>query len=467
LNAPHLVDDSDSKIITTRKEVAKLKLTLEELLKSLSIDQDQKYPTEMHIFMHIVKEEHKIYDSVFKELIRQVTVNMIERGNILAEIRDRYSRMFSKIPDHIQNLYTELVAHRKLNSRLSEELNRAKENMTELMGHLQFVREHDQLVGQQAYEAEEKLYAILNEAGSAEESMEEFHNLYKMQRNRLESQLKESEKEKRLWVVAATHLAVRIGKEYGYHDLEALEKCEEGRVRITNHMVTIIGDANHIELRALENKIDEWRLKILVISKSIVEEDSRNVEVLGKVKKMMQKILSNLKTNEPQNDIELGHPLLSNFNIHDVASLVEYLEYWIDQVLGISTRFTSGKDRLVREEVVQCRKLTNNWIEAGYKLLRRNQDSTSGEEFLRMNEGLRNIFKEIFEWLYRLEIRATGEDGIASLVVLIQSQIEDRLALVKGSAKKAPLTSVERTQTIQSLTYWIEQVGVLSSRGIN
>ncbi|KAJ3336337.1 Axonemal dynein light chain domain-containing protein 1, partial [Kappamyces sp. JEL0680] len=68
------------KIITTRKEVAKLKRTMQELLKTLDIDDEQLYPTEMHQFMYIIKEENKIYDTVFKELIRQVTVNMIERG---------------------------------------------------------------------------------------------------------------------------------------------------------------------------------------------------------------------------------------------------------------------------------------------------------------------------------------------------------------------------------------------------
>ena len=399
---------------------------MQDLLKSLEIDGKQEYPTEMDFFMHIIREENKICDTVFQEVIRQVTVNMTERGEILSEIRNRYAQMFKKIPAHVLNLHTELVAHRKLNRRLSEELHRAKESLAEMLDNLIFVREHDSLVTQQAEEAREKLLAIMNEAESAEESREEFHNLYKLQRVRLEQSLRVAEKEKRLWVDAATHLAMRMGKEYGMPDFLALQKCEEGRLRITNHIIVLVGDHNNTDLLSLEQKVDEWRFKITKISKEIVQADYKNVEILAGVKKSMRKVLQNLITNEPQNEIELGHRLLNDFHVMDVASLNEQLEYWIDQVLGVSSRFTSGKDVILREEIVNTRKMTNSWVEAGFKVLRRNQDSTSGEEYLSMNDSLRSLQQSIFDWMTKLETRISGEDGVSSLVFLIQSQIEDR-----------------------------------------
>jgi hypothetical protein len=399
---------------------------MQELLKSLSIDEDQDYPTEMHQFVHVIREENKIYDTVFQELIRQVTVNMVERGEVLSEIRNRYSKMFQKIPEHILSLHNELVAHRKLNRRLSEELNRARENIAEMVSHLQFVQEHDKAVTNQAYEAQEKLISILNEAESAEESMEEFHNLYKTQRSRLEHSLRQSEKEKQLWVQAATNLAIRIGDNYGIKDLMAIQKCEDARIRVTNHILFLTSDYNHNELRAVEHRIDDWRQKVTDISKEIVDEDFSNIELLGKLKKQMKKILHNLVTNEPQNDVELAHKLLNELHIYDVSSLVEHLEYWVDQVLTISVRFTSGKDNVIREEIVVARKLTNVWVEAAFKFLRRSQDGTSGDEFLAMNDSLKNMQMNVFEWMAKLEARASGEDGIANMVLLIQSQIEDR-----------------------------------------
>lgn len=68
---------------------------------------------------------------------------MFERGDILNEVRKRYSRMFIKIPRHIKGLHTELVAQRKLNRRLSEELIRSRETINDLLKELEFVRQHD------------------------------------------------------------------------------------------------------------------------------------------------------------------------------------------------------------------------------------------------------------------------------------------------------------------------------------
>lgn len=406
--------------------MAKLKEAMQDLLQSLDVEGDTPYPTEMDTFMHIIREENKICQSVFQEIIRQVTVNMVERGEILSDIRKRYAKMFHKIPAHILQLHTELVAHRKLNRRLSEELHRAKDNIYDMLDQLNFVREHDDMVTEQAKEAQDKLLAILNEAESAEESREEFHNLYKMQRERLENQLRQSEKEKRLWVSAATNLALRMGKEYGMPDFLALHKCEEGRLRITKHIIVIISDNNNSDLRSVEHKVDDWRFKATQISKEIVQADYKCVEILAGVKKSMRKVLHNLTTNEPQNEIELAHRLLNDFHVYDVSSLNEQLEYWIDQVLHVSSRFMSGKDVAIREEIVKARKMTTAWVESGFRVLRRNQDSTSGDEFLAMNESLRAIQQDIFDWMNKLETRIVGEDGISSLVFLIQSQIEDR-----------------------------------------
>ncbi|RKO84325.1 hypothetical protein BDK51DRAFT_37820, partial [Blyttiomyces helicus] len=146
---------------TTRKEVALLKQTMIALLKEIGADMDEDYPTEMHALLVLIEEEQKIYDAVFSEIIRQVTVNMIERGEVIAEIRKRYANMFSKIPKHVRHLHTELVAQRKLNRRLSEELLRSKETVADLLKELEIVRKHDGEVTRQAQDAQEKLVSVL------------------------------------------------------------------------------------------------------------------------------------------------------------------------------------------------------------------------------------------------------------------------------------------------------------------
>ncbi|KAJ3319435.1 Axonemal dynein light chain domain-containing protein 1 [Boothiomyces sp. JEL0866] len=456
---PH--DDLHSKAITTRKEVAHLRNTMRNLIEKIGANEDSPYPTEMDLFMKIIVEEQKIYDTVFQELIRQVTVNMIERGEVLAEIRKRYSNMFMKIPNHILNLHTELIANRKLNRRLTEELVRAKDHIGELLKELDFVREHDALVNSEASQAQEKLMAMLNNAESAEESMEEFHKLYRMQRTRLETQLKIAEKEKRLWVDAATNLALRIGQEYGISDLLLLLRYEDARLRVTNHMVVNISDFNGSELRAIEHKIDEWRGKLLNISKQIVDEDFNDVEILSKIQRMIKKVQKNLVANVPLNEVEEDHKLLNGLHVMDANFLTEQLQEWATLLMFVTSRFTSGKDVSIREEITQVRKISNQWTEACFHLIKRNQSSSNGNEYHHMNTTLTYLQTDIYDWLTKLESRASGEDGIANAVIVLQNQIEDKLKLQLSKTTK--LSPQERTQTIDLLATWVEQIGVLIS----
>jgi hypothetical protein len=175
---------------TNRKEVAILKHTMVNLLRDLGVSEEtEEYPTDMHAFLSVIQEEQKIYDSVFQEIIRQVTVNMSERGDILAEIQSRYATMFAKVPKHVRHLHTELVAQRKLNKRLTEELLKSKDTMSQLVSEVELVRKHDAHVSRQAQDTQEKLVSILTQSDNSEEILEEYHKLYRMQRDRLEAGL--------------------------------------------------------------------------------------------------------------------------------------------------------------------------------------------------------------------------------------------------------------------------------------
>lgn len=291
--------------------------------------------------------------------------------------------------------------------------------------------------------------------------MEEFHKLYRLQRTRLENQLKIAEKEKRLWVDAATNLALRIGQEYGISDLLLLLRYEDARLRVTNHMVVNISDFNGNELRAIEIKIDEWRSKLLDISKQIVDEDFSDVEILAKIQKMIRTVQKNLVSNVPLNEVEEDHKLLNGLHVMDANVLTEQLQEWAGLLMVVTLRFTSGKDVAIREDITLVRKISNQWIEACFHLIKRNQSSSNGNEYQQMNDTLTYLQTDIFDWLTKLESRASGEDGIANAVIVLQNQIEDKLKLQLSKSTK--LSSQERTQTIDLLGSWVEQISVLVS----
>ncbi|KAI8925803.1 hypothetical protein BC831DRAFT_498169 [Entophlyctis helioformis] len=442
-----------------------------KLLREIGADEDQDYPTEMHAFLSIIQEEQKIYDSVFQEVIRQVTVNMIERGDVIAEIRKRYANMFMKIPRHIKNLHTELIAQRKLNRRLSEELIRSKETVADLLRELDFVRKHDAEVTKQAQEAQEKLVSVLTQSDNTDEILEEYHKLYRMQRDRLEEAVRLSEQEKRIWVDAATSLAIRIGQEHGITDLVLLQKHEHGRMRSTNHMISIISETNDAELNAIEKKIEDWRNKLIKLSQSVVEEDHNNMEVLAKMQRSMRMVLKNITVNEPMDTVEADHPLLKVFHIFDVKSLADSLMKWVEQVGFVAVRFTSDRDLTVQEEISYIRKLADVWIEAAGKLLRRNEKGTNGKDYTPLSDIRDKLAAEIEEWLTKLDMRVSGEDGIASQVISLQNQLEDRhddtalqhclYTAYSARDMDKPLPPSERAQLKEALTHWSDQIGVL------
>ncbi|KAI8854573.1 hypothetical protein BC829DRAFT_359696 [Chytridium lagenaria] len=433
------------------------------LLQDIGCDMEQEYPTEMHAFLAIIQEEQKIYDAVFQEIIRQVTVNMIERGDVLAEIRKRYGSMFSKIPRHVRHLHTELVAQRKLNRRLSEELMRSKDVVSDLWGELEAVRKHDVEVTKQAQDAQEKLVSVLTQSDNTDEILEEYHKLYRMQRDRLEEAVRQIEHEKRMWVEAATGLAMRIGQEHGMTDLMLLQKHENSRLRATNHMIVIISGVNETELTGIEKKIDDWRNRIIKLSQAVVDEDLVNINTLTKMQRDMKMVLKNLNANDPVDPIEIEHPLLKMFHIFDVKSLAEHLMRWVENITSVAIRFTSDRDLSLQEDIQYIRKVTEAWIEAGLKLLRRNEKNTNSKDYLPLTEVLTNMGTEIEEWLNKMEMRISGEDGIASHVISLQNQLEDRYTTYSARDFEKPLPGSERTQLKESLGHWIDQIGATLS----
>ena len=52
--------------------------------------------------LRLVKEEQKIYNIIFNEVIRQVSVDCIERGTVLAELRKRYAKMLDRVPRQVK-----------------------------------------------------------------------------------------------------------------------------------------------------------------------------------------------------------------------------------------------------------------------------------------------------------------------------------------------------------------------------
>ncbi len=88
---------------TGRNEVVQLKHTMDSLLKRVGADiVDLKGPTQLHNLLEIVKQEQDIFNIIFYEVIRQVTVECKDRGEILSKLRERYANLLSRVPREIK-----------------------------------------------------------------------------------------------------------------------------------------------------------------------------------------------------------------------------------------------------------------------------------------------------------------------------------------------------------------------------
>jgi len=411
----------------SRREVVLLK---NEMIKSLEkkglIDNkgnDINYPTDMNSFLKVVKEEQQLYDIVLKELIRQVSIQMNERGELLSYLRKRYSNMFSKIPEHILNIHTELIAQNKISERLATELMRSKEVILKLIKEIDEIKIHDQEFTEQAERTQNKLLNILTESDGNDLILEEYQKLYRMQRNRLEENNKLTENEKRTWTNLAITLALRIGREHGFTEILQLQSYCNTRLYSSIQIISFINEEKNKSLNELDKKIDEWSHELINLSHSIIEEDENNIEVLTKLSHEIVLLQNNLDFySDTDNETEFT----KNVNIFDISVLIKSLNDWINMTSKVSIRFTSDRDIIVLEKIKLSKSISQEWCEYAYNYLRKLKKSPNGKRFIAVTDKLNIIIKLIKEWYLKLEVRVTGEDGVASQVISLQNQVEDR-----------------------------------------
>ncbi len=70
-------------------------------------------PSQIHHLLELVKKEQKIYDLAFSEVIRQVSVGCVERGQLLSKLRNKYADLLGRVS-------TQRSADLILNSTLSK-----------------------------------------------------------------------------------------------------------------------------------------------------------------------------------------------------------------------------------------------------------------------------------------------------------------------------------------------------------
>jgi hypothetical protein len=127
-----------------RYEVLALKSTMDQMLEKAGLppeDADLQGPSQVHNLLELVRQEQLVYSICFHELIRQVSVQCAERGELLQEIRSRYTQLLDRVPRQVMSLHEDVLSQRALCKRLSAEFQQLKSRVTSITERLEKVHE--------------------------------------------------------------------------------------------------------------------------------------------------------------------------------------------------------------------------------------------------------------------------------------------------------------------------------------
>ncbi|XP_069834904.1 axonemal dynein light chain domain-containing protein 1 isoform X2 [Dendropsophus ebraccatus] len=357
-----------------RAEVIQLMKVMDTMLKQAGIDEEDvklEGPTQIHNLLELLKTEQNIYNVVFHELIRQVSVECVERGELLAKLRQRYVMLLSKIPQQLLSLYNDLLAQRALDRSLTQEIIYFKNSIGELTEELYQVREHDLRVSRDAKQAQAELAKALTNAKKNANLLEEYRELYELQRSRLERQLLHLTEERDLWSSATYRLARKDTKDL----------CE------------------------IQQITERWRDHISRFQRDLQRSEESSREKLQMICTDLRKWQQHLRENV---FVDWCYRPLPE---EDAAAILQDVKNWEHMLTEEQQRFEGHNVLSGQESLKVASDIHKEWSQLGEKLLRRHEglDGRPAPEHPIM-EDLTSAIEELTEKYRR---RVEGENGVA------------------------------------------------------
>ncbi|XP_058558356.1 axonemal dynein light chain domain-containing protein 1 isoform X2 [Neofelis nebulosa] len=365
-----------------RVEVVQLNDVMDAMLERAGVE-NQEYtgPTKMHKLLHMLKKEQTIYNTVFHELIRQVSVDCADRGELLSKIRERYVQMLDQIARQMIDFYKDMVTQRIMDQRILEELYNFKNVTEELTRELCLVRAHDMKLTKEAEKAHRDLAQALLDAEKNAKIVEEYHDLYTLQRGRMECDIKQLMSERDVWSSATYELALKDTA-----DLALLQKLTQKWRNLMNKFKNEVEqneESIRERLQIVKDGLTKWQQVFRNNSeKDILSPDKENIfeSVIPDFKKW-QKML-----NEDKEKFT-GDFLVSKY---DSLKIIKHLqENWTDIGFGIFGRHKSMEGELPPEQ-----------------------------------QHMKEIVKTIGRLYKEFEIRINGDNGISKILSSLISSLE-------------------------------------------
>ncbi|XP_019774107.1 axonemal dynein light chain domain-containing protein 1 isoform X6 [Tursiops truncatus] len=418
-----LLTDSENRLLlfpsmkpNKRVEVVQLNDVMDAMLERAGVE-NQAYtgPTKMHKLFHILKKEQTIYNIVFHELIRQVSVDCADRGELLSKIRERYVQMLDQIAWHMTDFYKDMVTQRVMDQRILEELYNFNNVIEELIRELCLVQAHDMKLTKEAEKAHRALAQALLDAEKNARIVEEYHDLYTLQRGRMESDIKQLMAERDIWSSATYELSVKVIERNKVMLAKRLYLNEKGWNKYTKHFIILLSTKDTADVALLQKLTEKWRNLVNKFKQEVEENEESTREKLQSVKDGLVKWQQFFRNNT-------GKGILSPSKENRFESVVQDLKQWQKVLTEEKDKF-SGDLLMSKYDCLKIIKhLQESWADIGLGIFSRHK-SMEGKlppEQKHMEEIVKSTGR-----LYReFEIRINGDND--TLIKLEEESAEKR-----------------------------------------
>ncbi|CAN0223039.1 unnamed protein product [Bubo scandiacus] len=398
---------------------------------------------ELHNALELMKAEQNIYNIVFHDLIRQVSVDCVERRQLLSKLRQRYVSLLEWIPEQMKTLCKQMMAQWLVNRHITEELLCFKETVEQLAS---CTRYENHKVTKEAEKAQEELAADMQEAKVNANLLEEYQQLYELQRRRLEEQVLLLAQERDVCSSAAYDLALKIIDRDQLTLVRRLHVSEKTLTNVLKHFIVLLASKDTGDLADLQEETEQFRERLGHIGAEIErsEESSR-----GKLQIVCSSLNKQLQYFHSSGS---GDPTFGG-----MASLL--LSF---QMLKEDLEQYRGEVHLRRTEGLRsAASLQEHWTELGQTVLSRHRDSAGA--LPPQHAALAEINQRARELCQQYNTRISGNNGTARFLTALVRSTEDWLFKVQKPKQGSGMHKAELQAFYHKIPGWLAQVDAVMS----
>ncbi|XP_059922821.1 axonemal dynein light chain domain-containing protein 1 isoform X1 [Gadus macrocephalus] len=399
---------------SSRWEVVKLIQVMDDMMEKTGIHQQTEDLTDisqMGALLELLKVEQNIYNIVFHELIRQVSVNCAERGLLLDRIRQQYVCLLERVPRQLKGLHAASLAERALNHILTQEVVCFKTCIQHLNTELAEIKTHDESLSQQAEQAQQNLAEALDQATKNADLLREYHELYELQRRRLQSQMETLAEERDLWRADTFSLAAKVislGKLKQFHRLHV---SAESWCKTAQQYATFISIKDTEQMNIIVQLSDSWREQLACFMERLRDTERAQCKLIQTV---LQGITKRLDICTATNR--------SAAPKYEEEEIYSELMQWTNTLTVQCERYSGEQMLSCQDSLKDLVDLEDSWVEVALCVFRRHP-GLDGEP-PRGQKAMRKQGRVVSELHQQLETRVNGENGIHKLTMSLVSPME-------------------------------------------